>query len=214
MTIVKKTYKDQVVDYVYQLLLGGKLKPGDQIKESLLAEEMGISRAPIREAMKELIMNGLVDYRPQVGNFIPVLTPKQIIDSYTTRGLLEGYAIAQTWNLFTSGEIKKLEDFTDQMKDFAVARNHKMVVDVGGEFHDLLISKNDNVQLLEYTNRLSLKLHVLFYKHWGRLYTSEEIGLRHRIIVEGLRSGDPIVIEQVVRDHYIETGTKIAALSE
>ena len=72
MPIVKKTYKDQVVDYIYQLLLKGELGPGDQLKESLLAEEMGISRAPIREAMKELITNGLVDYRPQVGNFIPI----------------------------------------------------------------------------------------------------------------------------------------------
>ena len=57
---------------------------------------MGISRTPIREAMKELIMNGLVDYRPQVGNFIPILSAKEIIDSYTIRGVLEGYAIMAT----------------------------------------------------------------------------------------------------------------------
>ncbi len=94
MQIVKHTYKDQVIDHIYQLLLDGELGPGDQLKESLLAEQMGISRAPIREAMKELIMNGLVDYRPQVGNFIPVLSPKEIVDSYTTRGVLEG---TQSW---------------------------------------------------------------------------------------------------------------------
>ena len=87
-----------------------------------------------------------------------------------------------------------------------------MVVDTGGEFHDLLISKNDNVQLLEYTDRLSLKLHILFYKYWGNLYSPSEIGGRHRAIVESIRSKDLDRIEKVVREHYHETGSKIAAL--
>ena len=116
MPIVKKTYKDQVVDYVYQLLLTNELNPGDQLKETLLAEQMGISRAPIREAMKELIMNGLVDYRPQVGNFIPVFSPKQIIDSYTTRGVLEGYAIMNACDRFSAEDIEKLENLVEQME--------------------------------------------------------------------------------------------------
>ena len=212
MVIVKKTYKDQVVDHVYQLLLDGDLGPGDQLKESLLAESMGISRAPVREAMKELIMNGLVDYRPQVGNFIPVLSPKQIVDSYTTRGVLEGYAIMETCEKFSRDEIEILEHLTAQMEQYAQKQDHKMVVEVGGDFHDLLISKNDNVQLLEYTDRLSLKLHILFCKFWGRLYTPEEIGRRHREIVESLVSKDLNRIEKVVRSHYAETGSKIAAL--
>jgi DNA-binding GntR family transcriptional regulator len=183
MPIVKKTYKDQVVDYVYQLLLAGDLNPGDQLKETLLAEKMGISRAPIREAMKELIINGLVDYRPQVGNFVPVLSPKQIIDSYTTRGVLEGYAVMATCKQFSAEEFEKLDNLVEQMERYANKKNHKMVVDTGGEFHDLLISKSDNVQLLEYTDRLSLKLHILFFKHWSNLYSPSEIGQRHREIL-------------------------------
>ena len=213
MEIVKKTYKDQVIDYVYRLILSGELGPGDQLKESLLAEQMGISRAPIREAMKELIMNGLVDYRPQVGNFIPVLSPKQIVDSYTTRGILEGYAVMETRGLFVPREIAKLEYLVGQMESSARQQDHKMVVEAGGEFHDLLISKNNNVQLIEYTDRLSLKLHILFYKHWGRLYSPEEIGSRHHRIVASIKSGDADRIEKTVRAHYVETGSKIAALS-
>lgn len=212
MAIVKKTYKDQVIDHVYQLMLNNELSPGDQLKESLLATQMGISRAPIREAMKELIMSGLVDYRPQVGNFIPVLSPKEIVDSYTTRGVLEGYAIMETCEQFTADDIEILDDMTDRMQRHAEKNNHKKVVEIGGEFHDLLIGKNDNVQLLEYTHRLSLKLHILFFKYWGKLYDAEEIGRRHREIVESIRLRDCSRIEKVVREHYAETGLKIAAL--
>jgi DNA-binding GntR family transcriptional regulator len=214
MIFVKKTYKDQVVDYVYHLLLEGKLNPGDQLKETLLAEEMGISRAPIREAMKELIMNGLVDYRPQVGNFIPVLSPKQIIDSYTTRGVLEGYAIMNSCHLFSAEEIDKLDNLIEQMEQYAVKKNQKMVVETGGDFHDLLISKCDNVQLLEDTDRLSLKLHILFFKYWGKLYSPAEIGRRHREIVESVKARDLTLIEMVVRQHYAETGSKIAEMED
>jgi len=214
MVFVKKTYKDQVVDHVYQLLLTNELNPGDQLKETLLAEQMGISRAPIREAMKELIMIGLVDYRPQVGNFIPIFSPKQIIDSYTTRGVLEGYAVMNTCDRFSAEEIDKLETLTGQMERYAEKKNHKMVIEVGGEFHDLLISKCDNVQLLEYTDRLSLKLHILFFKYWGKLYSSAEIGRRHREIVESVKAQDLNLIEKVVRQHYVETGSKIANIED
>ncbi len=175
---------------------------------------MGISRAPIREAMKELIMNGLVDYRPQVGNFIPVLSPKQIVDSYTTRGVLEGYAVMESCNQFSAEEIDQLEELIDQMEGYANKKNHKMVVEAGGKFHDLLISKNHNVQLLEYTDRLSLKLHILFFKYLGKLYGPSEVGRRHRKIVESAKSKDLGRIEKVIRRHYVETGTKIAALEK
>ena len=208
--IQKTTYKDQVVENIYNLVLDGIYAPGSQIKESLLAKEMGISRAPVREALKELIANGIVEYRAQVGNYIALLSPRQIVDSYTTRGLLEGYAIMTTRDQFDNEDIEELFGMVRKMQSFAQKGNRKMVVQVGGEFHDLLISKNRNVQLAEYTERLSLKLHVLFYRHWSSLYTPEEIGNRHKRIVDSLQAGDLAVIEATVREHYIETGTKIA----
>ncbi len=210
--IVKKTYKDQVIDHIYQMLLADQLKPGDRLKESLLALEMGISRAPIREALKELMTLGLIDYRPQIGNFLPVLTPKQIIDSYTTRGVLEGYAVMSASEHFTCQELERLDRFVDDMGQAARDGEHKLVVDIGGEFHDFLVARSDNQQLLEYSNRLSLKLHVLFYKHWGMLYRPDEIEQRHRAIVTSIKAQDKARIEQVVRDHYVETGSKIVAV--
>ncbi len=89
-----------------------------------------------------------------------------------------------------------------------------MVVEAGGEFHDLLTSKCDNVQLLEYTDRLSLKLHVLFFRYWAKLYSSTEIGRRHRDIVESVKARDLNLIEKMVRQHYVETGSKIAEIED
>ncbi len=214
MIIVKRTYKDQVAEYLYNLILEGTLTPGDQVKESSLSVEMGISRAPIREGLKELISNGIIEYRPQVGNFVSQLSPKEIVDAYITRGILEGYAIATELEKFSEEELEDLEGMTRMMEKYAKKDNRKMVVEVGDEFHSLLISKTHNIQLIEYTERLSLKLHILFYKHWSKLYNHEEIANRHLRIVESLKSRDPLRVEQVIREHYTETGTKIASLQK
>lgn len=212
MVIVKRTYKDQVVEYLYNLILDGTLTPGEQVKEIYLSKELGISRAPIREGLKELISNGIIEYRPQVGNYITQLSPKEIIDAYITRGVLEGYAIGITHHQFSEDEIEELSNMAKMMEKYARKNNRKKVVQAGDDFHSLLISKNNNIQLVEYTQRLSLKLHILFYKHWPSLYSQEEIGNRHQRIVDVLKSGDTLQVEQVVRDHYAETGTKIASL--
>ncbi len=212
MTIIKKTYKDQVIDHIYQLILADQLKPGDRLKESLLALEMGISRAPIREALKELMTLGLIDYKPQIGNFLPILTPKQIIDCYTTRGVLEAYAVMSACERFTPSDLQRLDHFVTDMGLAAREGDHKQVVKIGGEFHDILVASCDNQQLLEYSDRLSLKLHVLFYKHWGRLYRPDEIEDRHRAVVDSIKSQDRTRIEQVIRVHYVETGSKIVAV--
>ncbi|WP_457577221.1 GntR family transcriptional regulator [Desulfomarina sp.] len=214
MKIVKSTYKDQIVEHIYDLVLDGIYSPGDKIKESLLAKELGVSRAPVREALKELIANGIIDYRAQVGNFVADLSPKEIIDAYTTRGVLEGYAIMETRTSFSSDEIETLEELTGKMERYAEKGKRKMVVKIGDDFHNMLISKNKNMQLIEYTERLSLKLHVLFYRYWPNLYTPEEIGSRHMKIVSSIISGHSDEIERSIRDHYTETGTKIASLGE
>jgi DNA-binding GntR family transcriptional regulator len=214
VTIRRTTYKDQVIERIYDLVLDGYYLPGEQVKETQVAEEMGISRAPVREALRELIAVGIVEYRPQVGNFIALLSPKQIVDAYTTRGVLEGFAIMQTMESFDEDDLDQLNGLVESMERAALKGNRKKVVTIGGEFHDLLMHNNKNVQLAEYTERLSLKLHILFYRHWSTLYEPEEIGNRHRRIVRSLASRDAQRIEVTVREHYNETGSKIAALQE
>lgn len=212
--IRKITYKDHVAEHVYECILDGRYQPGDQVKESQLAGELGISRAPVREALKELTVSGIIDYRPQVGSFIARLSPKEISDAYTTRGILEGYTIMATRGSFSEVDVKKLQSLVDEMRSAAERGDRKEVVQIGDVFHSLLISKNSNSQLAEYMERLRLKLHIMFCRYWSDLYSPEEIGDRHLRIVTSLVSGDPLAIEQTVRQHYSESGDKIAALSQ
>jgi DNA-binding GntR family transcriptional regulator len=122
------------------------------------------------------------------------------------------FSVMGTRHNFGDDGFDELDQQVERMGKRAQNGDLKNVVLGGGEFHDLLTSYNSNVLLAEYNERLSLKLHVLFHKHWSALYSPDEIGDRHKRIVDALKSCGAVRIEQTVRDHYIETGTKIAAL--
>lgn len=209
MPIERSTYKDHVVKYIYNGMRENRYKAGDKILESHLAKELGISRAPIREALADLVRSGLLEYRPQIGNFVTSLSSKELIDSYVARGVLEGFAVAQGIDSFTEGELKCLEEMAVKMETFARDGKRKALIDLGQEFHEKLFSHCTNEQIVRFTEQLSLKLHLLFYKHWARVYSPEEIRDRHLELIAAVRKKDTVQLEQVIRNHYFDTGHKI-----
>ena len=209
MLIERSTYKDHVVKYIYDGMRENRYKAGDKILESHLAKELGISRAPIREALADLGRSGLLEYRPQVGNFVTSFSSKELIDSYVARGVLEGFAVAQGVDSFTEDELECLEEMAHKMEAFARDGKRKALIDIGQEFHEKLFSHCTNGQVVLFTEQLSLKLHLLFYKHWARVYSPEEIRDRHLNLIDAVRKKDTVQLEQVIRSHYFDTGNKI-----
>jgi DNA-binding GntR family transcriptional regulator len=209
MPIERSTYKDHVIKYIYDGMRENRYKSGEKILESHLAKELGISRAPIREALADLVRTGLLEYRPQVGNFVASLSAEEIFDSYVARGVLEGFAVSQGINNFSDEDLTRLEEMAYKMELFAQKGKRKALIDIGQEFHEELFSHCRNAQVVLFTEQLSLKLHLLFYKHWANVYKPEEIRDRHLDIISIIRKKDPVKLEQLIRQHYIETGRKV-----
>jgi len=204
--ISKSTYKDQVIAFIYDTVLKGKLSPGERIWETWLSEQLKISRAPIREALRQLAQNGLVEYRPQVGNFIASLSSKQIYDAYVTRGLLEGFAASYAAQSFSQNDLAKLDKLVNKMFEAAQQKQHYPLANVDNQFHEIIFSKCQNAQLIAFAKNLTLLLHLIFCKHWTKVYRPEQVRTRHQEIVNELRGGDPRAIESCIRSHYLETG--------
>ncbi len=214
MLIPKQTYKDIVIRHIYGGLMEGKYAPGEKVLEVDLADELGLSRAPVREAMRELVSIGILEYRPQIGSFIATLSPEEIIDAYVARGVLEGFAARDALPAIDDAVLAELAAAVDAMRAAAESRNHRELIDLGELFHRRIFTLSGNRQLVRYTENLSLKLHLLFYHHWGSLYSAAEIHRRHMEIVETLRAGDPEKVEQIFREHYNSTGQRVARLRQ
>jgi DNA-binding GntR family transcriptional regulator len=105
----------------------------------------------------------------------------------------------------------RLEEMAHKMETFAREKNRKALIDIGQEFHEELFGHCTNTQIVVFTEQLSLKLHLLFYKHWSRVYSPGEIRDRHLEIIDVIRKKDAVKVEMMIREHYVDTGQKIVA---
>jgi len=208
----KNTYKDFVVKQIYHSILVDDLKSGDRVVESSLSKHFGISRAPVREALRELITEGILQYRPQVGYFVTAITKEQVLDTYETRGLLEGYAIRTALDKFTEKDFEKLNVLINEMEYFAFQGEHIKFIESGGKFHEYMFTKSLNKELVNFTKNLSHKSHIFFNKYWMQIYSPEKIRRRHEDILDSILKKDGGLLERVIRDHYMTTAEKISEL--
>ena len=209
----KQNYCDQVAEHIRNKILNGHLPPGTAISEVSIAEELSISRAPVREAMQIMIREGLIDSNPQKRKYVKALTAKQIRNSYFTGGVLEAAAVARVLEQYTEEDFLNLERIVAKMKE--IADTNGPVADqvpLDNEFHDILFSRIDNNLIVELCRRACQGVSkFLLYTHWIKLYTAKKVYERHRKIIDALRTKDPVTIEQVIRDHYITSGERMAA---
>lgn len=208
----KETYSEKVANYIKVRILNGNLSPGDPIKETDIASQLSISRAPVREAMLILLREGLIEIHPQRGKKVTSLSAKQIKNSYFTGGVLEAAAVAQAIERYTDKDIAQLDGIISKMKQ--VADKNGSVSDqapLDQAFHDLLFSRIDNELIVELCRRTCQGISkFLLYRQWVKLFPAIKVYERHKEIVDALKTKDPQVIEVVIRNHYVESGERMS----
>lgn len=208
----KQTYSEQVADYIRGLILSGELAPGSAVEEAAVAKQLSISRAPVREAMQILVREGLIDAHPQKRKHVKELTSKQIKNSYFAGGVLEAASVANALDRYTEEDLKKLKEIVRDMN--TIAQNDGSISDqvpLDTEFHDILFSRIDNGLVVELCKRSCQGISkFLLYRHWVKIYTPQEVVERHRVIIEALKTRDPNTVEEILREHYISSGERMA----
>lgn len=209
----KQTYSEQVAEFIRSLILNGTLPPGAPVKEAAIANQLSISRAPVREAMQVLVREGLVEGHPQKQKHVTTLTAKQIRNSYFTGGVLEAAAVAEALPRYSAEDIKELEKIVEAMKEIADRDGSvSEQAPLDDSFHNLLFSHVDNDLLVELCRRSCQGISkFLLYKHWVKLFPAKKVYERHLEIVEAIKTNDPATVERVIRHHYTSSGQQMAA---
>lgn len=207
-----KTYSEQVTEYIKRAILEGTLNPGDKVNEVHVAATLSISRAPVREALQMLTRDGLIVSVPQKGKFINCLTKAQIKESYFTGGVLEGAAVAASIHKFTDDDFERIQAIVDRMESVAsMETGADYMPGLDDEFHSLLFSKTDNTLMVELSRRYCHGLSkFLLFRYWRNLFSPRTIWLRHKAILDALKTRDQVTIERALRDHYIESGERMS----
>ena len=207
--MLNTSLKNQVIQHIYQDILNGKYKTNKHVKEVELAEKLNISRAPIREALSELVNLGILVKYDRRGIFLKEITKKEILDTYHTKGLIEGFLASDFVLNATQKDFNKLDLLVKKMGE-AAEKSSKGCVNKGDEFHKFCLKYSTNDILLETLEKINIKSHILFFDNWSKLYTVKDIVLRHQKIVDALKSKDIQFVENIIKEHYNETGMKIA----
>ena len=196
-----------VRDDMLALILKGVFAPGQRINEPDVASRLGVSRVPVREALRELESSGLVVARKHSGVFVRELEAAEICDLYQVRGLLDGFAGRQATGLPLTRKtalLAILDAAAEAMKDAASLQEVQRYYGENLRFHWALIEACDNRTLAETYRGVVQKLHLSRLKNLARDVGMQASIAEHVQIVEALRQGDPVRCESLMSRHVGE----------
>ena len=130
--------RNKVFKYIKTQIITGHYNPGESLVESKLAEELGVSRTPIREAIRLLELEGLVETTPNKGAVVLGISAKDVEDIYAIRQLVEGLAARWAAERITPYEIKELQKILDLMEFYANRQDLEETANLDNKFHQLI----------------------------------------------------------------------------
>lgn len=187
----------------------GELSPGARVRTEDVAGAVGLSRQPVREAIRRLEAEGYLSSRPNHGAIVSKYTPAQLMELFEIRAAMEGLAARVAASTLKRGDIDALESWLPRMEAAGTETNAWLEVHLA--FHMHLATAAGRPRLGREIARLHAALEPylrLWYVHAGTPTDSRE---EHARVLQALRSGYPAHAEEVMRDHVLETAPQIIA---
>ncbi len=202
--------RDVVFNTLRRAILKGELEPGERLMEIALANRLGVSRTPIREAIRKLELEGLVIMIPRKGAEVAKITEKDLKDVLEVRTSLEKLAIELACDRITEEEIVELKD---RCKDFVVSLKSSDLTEMAEKdvaFHDVIFRATKNARLIQILNNLREQMYRYRLEY---LKDSESHGRlidEHEQILNALSTRDKANAVKLINEHiYIQELTVI-----
>ena len=193
--------REVVCESLREAIRSGILKPGERIMEIQLAEELGVSRTPVREAIRKLELEGYVVMMPRRGTYVASMSIRDINEIFEIRTALESLSNGLAADHITDDELEHLQRLLVIIGGYIKEGNIEKIVETDIEFHDLLYHAARNERLVGIISNLRDQLtrfRTLSMSYPGRL---EETLEEHRLIVDAIASGDRKAASRAAERH-------------
>ncbi|HQA49351.1 MAG: GntR family transcriptional regulator [Syntrophomonadaceae bacterium] len=204
-----KPLRELVFDALREAIINGTLKPRERLMEIQLAEELGVSRTPIREALRKLELEGFIVMVPRKGAYVADISFKDIADVFEIRAALEALAAGLAAERITDEELEDMERLVAEKAEAISGYDMDRLIRVDTLFHDAIYKASRNQRLTNIINNLREQIQryrTTSLAYPGRMKRSLE---EHRGIVEAIQSRDPQIAQQVAREHIENAETSI-----
>lgn len=196
-----KPLREVIFNTLREAIIVGELKPGERLMEVQLADKMGVSRTPVREAIRKLELEGLVEMLPRKGAHVADLSVKDIMDVLEVRATLDGLATRLSASRITDEEIKELRHLLAQFINYVEKDNLQGSIKKDVEFHDIIYRSSRNEKLIQISNNLReqvQRFRVIYIKDYS---SSRELIREHTEILEAIASRDPVAAMDCAQRH-------------
>ncbi len=200
---MSRTLRTEIVDIIRDAIMSGKLKPGEHLKENAIADQLYVSRSPVREAFRQLEQEGLLVSIPNQGSFVRAFDEKDVKEIFILRAVLEDLAceIVLREGKLQPADLEHLEDYIERQREAIEAGDFNRLTKLDMEFHEFICSKSGFERLLKMWRGLQAQIQVLFYQRFQALdQVPQTVTTDHAVILEALRQGDLERFSQINRE--------------
>lgn len=206
-----QTVEQHVYKYLRDSILSGKLRGGERLSQDEIARHLGVSRMPIREAIKRLDSEGLVVTSPHRGTTVTTLGPEAVLELFEMRGALEGLAVSLA---IRSMEEKSLGEFFGHLEEHLqrldrVKSNPTLWIQRHEEFHDNICKAAHRPYLAATIRKLRQSVAPYIRLYLSAYKEAEMPGFDHRTLLEAMKRGDPVHAETMMREHVVSAANGV-----
>jgi DNA-binding GntR family transcriptional regulator len=204
----------QVADMLRDMIMTGELKEGDKVNEGKLCSTMGISKTPLREALRVLSVEGLIELVPNRGSFVTKPTLEEITEMFDIMGLLEGFCARSACEKMTAKEFARLEKIHTKLEEKFELRNHEDYIRINNQYHSYLQEIAGNRTLNQIVTGLRKKILLYRFQSLNMPERFKSSIQEHRQLIEAFRAHNHQQAETLMREHLKNQSDALVYLTE
>lgn len=193
--------RDVVFNTLRQAILTGELKPGERLMEIHLANKLGVSRTPIREAIRKLELEGLVIMIPRRGAEVAQITEKSLRDVLEVRRALDALCVELACDRISEAELAQLKEACDRFEEATRTKSTKIIAQADVALHDIIVAATGNSRLVQLVNNLAEQMYRYRFEYIKDVSGHEKLVEEHRIIYESIVKKDKKTAAEAVKMH-------------
>ncbi len=205
------TLRNRVTDSVRNAILQGVLVPGGQVNQAQIAAKLGISRGPLREALRQLEEEGLVQSYPHKGTFVTEITPSYIDEVYSIRRVLETFAVERTIEYNDPVVLEQLQSIVAEMLQAADAGDGHKLNELDFQFHNAILLGAKHSLLMQLWKSIEVGVRRVVALRHGIYDNLYEIVGNHPDLLAAIEARDSLRARQLLDTHICEAGEKVYA---
>ena len=193
--------RDVVFNTLRQAILTGELKPGERLMEIHLADRLGVSRTPVREAIRRLELEGLVTMIPRRGAEVAQITEKSMGDVLEVRRALDALCAELACDRITEEGLAALRQACDHFEQVISTKDAKKIAQADVALHDIIVQATGNQRLIQLVNNLSEQMYRYRFEYIKDNSQHETLVKEHRIIYQSIVKKDRETAAAAARTH-------------